>query len=168
MAIVYLILGSNLGDREKNLSDAVRQIDRIEGFEIIASSPLYLNPAVEMDPDAPDFINMAIKGEYKYRPQELLNAIEKIEKKLGRTGKGKTKPRTIDIDIALFDDEVIETKQLSVPHRKLTQRPFMIAPIIHLDPELIHPVTKERLASYLKEKAAREMIVYKEQIEIDV
>lgn len=168
MASVYLTLGSNLGDREKNLADAIHLILLIEGFELVASSPLYLNPAVDMDKDAPDFINMALKGEYKFRPLELLNALERIEKKLGRTGKGKTKPRTIDIDIALFDDEIIETKQLSIPHRKLTRRAFMLAPILHLDPDIIHPVTGEKLASYLKDKTAKKLIVYKEHIEIDV
>ncbi len=168
MATVYLVLGSNLGDREKNLADAVRMITLIEGFELIASSPLYLNPAVGMDQDAPDFINMALKGEYKFRPLELLNAVERIEIKLGRTGKGKIKPRTIDIDIALYDDEVVETAQLSIPHRKLTQRAFMLAPIIQLDSDIVHPVTKEKLAVYLKDRAAKKLIVYKEQIEIDV
>lgn len=164
---VYLCLGSNLGDREKNIGDALRQITYIDGFELIASSPLYLNPAVGMKPDAPDFINMAVKGDYKYRPTELLNAVEVIEKKLGRSGKGKVEPRTIDIDIALFGDEVIEQEGLSIPHRKLTQRAFMIAPIVQIDPDIVHPVTEEKLAGYLKKKASKQMMIYKESIEID-
>lgn len=164
---VYLILGSNLGDREKNLNEAYRGLLKIEGLEIVESSPLYLNPAVGMKKSAPDFINVAIEANYKYRPQELLNAIELIEKKMGRTGKGKIEPRTIDIDIALFGDEIIETEQLSIPHRRLTERAFMLGPILHLHPEAVHPVTKEPLASYLKDKDREKLIVFKEQIEVD-
>ncbi len=165
---IYLTLGSNLGDREKNIREALMQISCLEGFEMIASSPLYINQAVDMKTNAPDFLNMAVMGEYKYRPLELLNAIELIEKNLGRTGKGKTEPRPIDIDIALFGDEVIEQERLSVPHRKLTERIFMLMPIVDIDPEIVHPVTGDKLSGYIIKKDADKMIVYRERVELNV
>ncbi|RKX18066.1 MAG: 2-amino-4-hydroxy-6-hydroxymethyldihydropteridine diphosphokinase, partial [Candidatus Zixiibacteriota bacterium] len=106
---VYLSLGSNLGDRERNLLRAIETISAMEGFEVISHSPVYVNPAIEMEKDAPGFFNMVIKGEFAYRPAELLTNIENIEAKLGRTNKRECKPRTIDIDIILFGEEIIET-----------------------------------------------------------
>jgi 2-amino-4-hydroxy-6-hydroxymethyldihydropteridine diphosphokinase len=162
---IFLALGSNLGDRENNLLKAYEAIAAMEGFELLADSPLYLNPAAEMGATAPDFLNMVIKGEYIYRPLELLNEIEKIEKKLGRGGKGQKKPRPIDIDILLFGKEIIETERLSVPHRKLTERAFFLVPLLQIDPEAVHPVTKEKIATYLNEKDKGKLIIYKEHIE---
>ena len=104
---VYLSLGSNLGDREKNLLKAIENISTMEGFEVISYSPIYVNPAVEMDKDAPGFFNMIVKGEYSYRPAELLTNIEDIEAKMGRIEKGQCKPRPIDIDIILFGNEIV-------------------------------------------------------------
>ncbi len=161
---IYLAFGSNLGDREGNLCKACDMIASMEGFELVECSPVYINPAVEMAEPAPGFLNMAVKGDYIYRPLELLNNIELIEKKLGRTDKGQYKPRPIDIDILLFGNEIIETEQLSIPHRKLTTRAFYLVPLLQIEPQLVHPVTREKLATYLNEKDRAEMIMYKEKI----
>ncbi|MCP4705020.1 MAG: 2-amino-4-hydroxy-6-hydroxymethyldihydropteridine diphosphokinase [candidate division Zixibacteria bacterium] len=165
---VYLSLGSNLGDREKNLLKANEMISAMEGFEVIGHSPIYVNPAVEMDKDSPGFFNMIIKGEFAYRPNELLTNVEDIEIKLGRTNKGECKPRTIDIDIILFGDEVIETDKLSIPHRKMTMRAFVLKPMLQIDPEIIHPVTKEKLKIYCELCNCDELVLYKEPLEVHV
>lgn len=165
---VYLSLGSNLGDREKNLLKAIGKISTMEGFEIISNSPIYVNPAVEMQKDAPGFFNMIIKGEFAFRPAELLTGIEKIETKLGRTNKGENKPRTIDIDIILFGDEIVETDQLTIPHRKMTQRAFVLAPLLQIDPDITHPVTKEKIEIYLKDQDLENFVIFKELIEVNV
>ncbi len=159
---VYLSLGSNLGDREQNLIRACDMISYIEGLEIIEYSPLYISDAVEMEKNAPDFMNMVVKCEYIYRPQELLNNIEDIERKLGRIEKGNYKPRPIDIDILLFGDELIETKPLLIPHPKLTKRAFALIPLLEIDPDLVHPATGDKLVSYVDEKDVGELIMYKE------
>jgi len=159
---VYLSLGSNLGDREQNLIKACDMLSYIEGLEIIAHSPLYISDAVEMGDNAPDFMNMAIKCEFAYRAQELLNNIEEIEKKLGRTDKGNYKPRTIDIDILIFGNESINTEALTIPHKKLAERAFALVPLKDIDPELTHPVTGEILSSYIDKDEARELVMYKE------
>jgi 2-amino-4-hydroxy-6-hydroxymethyldihydropteridine diphosphokinase len=163
--IVFLALGSNLGDRENNLVKAYELLAAMEGFELLADSPLYLNPAVGMGEAAPDFLNMIVKGEYIYRPLELLNKVELIEKHLGRSGKGQKKPRPIDIDILLFGKEIIETDRLSIPHRKLTERAFFMVPLLQIDPEIVHPVTHEKISTYLNEKDKGKLIIYKEHIE---
>ncbi len=161
---VYLAFGSNLGDREGNLCKACEMVSDMEGFELIECSPIYINPAMEMAEPAPGFLNMVAKGEYIYRPLELLNQIELIEKKLGRTDKGGYKPRTIDIDILLFGKEAIENERLAVPHPKLTLRPFYLVPLLQIEPELVHPVTGEKLAACLKENDQAQMILYKDNL----
>lgn len=165
---VYLSLGSNLGDREQNLLRANKMISIMEGFEVISYSPIYVNPAIEMEKNAPGFFNMVVKGEFIFRPAELLTNIEDIETKLGRTNKGECKPRTIDIDIILFGDEIIETDLLSIPHRKMTQRAFVLKPLLQIDPEIIHPVTKEKIKTYLDDCDTEDLVLYKELIEVNV
>ncbi len=166
--VVYLSLGSNLGDREKNLFKANEMISAMEGFELICHSPIYVNPALEMDKDAPGFFNMIVKGQFIYRPAELLANVEDIEIKLGRTQKGECKPRTIDIDIVLFGDEVIESEKLSIPHPKMTERAFVLKPMLQIDPEVVHPVTKEKLKIYRKMCNCDELVLYREPIEVNV
>ncbi|MCX6829944.1 MAG: 2-amino-4-hydroxy-6-hydroxymethyldihydropteridine diphosphokinase [candidate division Zixibacteria bacterium] len=165
---IFLSLGSNLGDREGNLVKAAEMIAHLEGFEAVAFSPVYLSAAVEMAQPAPDFLNMVIKGDYIYSPLELLNNLERLEKKLGRTGKGNYQPRSIDIDLLLFGKEIIETERLSVPHRKMTERTFILAPLLQIEPDLIHPVTGKKMASYLDEEEKNQLIMYKESLTLHV
>jgi len=159
---VYLSLGSNLGDRENNLVKAVEAISVMEGFEAVACSSLYVSQPQEMDEKAPDFLNMALEGKYLYRPMELLGNLQQIEKKLGRADKGGLKPRTIDIDIVLFGNQIIEMKDLSIPHRKMLQREFVLAPLLEIDKNLIHPVTREKISVYYEEIKSKDLTLYKE------
>ena len=161
---VYLSFGSNLGDREANLIHALESVKRIEGLDYVSSSSVYISPAVDMPSSAPEFLDMVIKAEYGYRPQELLNALENIESKMGRTGKGKYLPRSIDIDILLFGDEKLATERLTIPHRKLTERPFILVPLLQLEPDLTHPDTGKALSSYLRDKDRKEILMYKESL----
>jgi 2-amino-4-hydroxy-6-hydroxymethyldihydropteridine diphosphokinase len=165
---VFLSLGSNLGDREQYLMSAIRMLSGIEGFELVEMSPIYINPAVDMKKDTPAFLNMAIEGRFVYRPLELLNAIESIEQKLGRTGKGQNLPRTIDIDIILFENESIDTDRLTIPHKKMTDRAFVILPLLQINPDLVQPVTGDRLDKYIKPEDAEKLILYKESMKINV
>jgi 2-amino-4-hydroxy-6-hydroxymethyldihydropteridine diphosphokinase len=161
-ATVYLSFGSNLGDRENNLCRACEMTRVLEGFELISCSPIYITPAVDMKGPSPDFLNMAVKGEYAFTPLELLSSLEAIERKLGRKEKGQYKPRSIDIDIILFGNEVIVSDRLTVPHKKIAERPFVLIPLLQIDPELVHPVTGEKLSSYLTEEMVNKAVLYKE------
>ena len=160
--IVYLSLGSNLGNRESYLMKACRLISDMEGFEAIAFSPIYVTQPMEMDKSAPSFLNMVIKGQFTYTPLELLNNIENIERNMGRKSKGDYQPRPIDIDILLFGDRAFTVERLCIPHKKMTKRPFVLVPLLQIDPDLVHPVTGKRLDSCLKRKDRESVIVYKE------
>jgi 2-amino-4-hydroxy-6-hydroxymethyldihydropteridine diphosphokinase len=160
--IVYLSLGSNLGNRESYLIKACQLISDMEGFETIACSSIYVTQPMEMDKSAPSFLNMVIKGQFIYTPLELLNNIENIERDMGRKTKGDYQPRPIDIDILLFGERAFTVDRLCIPHKKLTKRPFALVPLLQIEPDLVHPVTKKRFDSYLRKKDREDVIVYKE------
>ncbi len=159
---VYLSLGSNLGDRETNICRALRMISDMEGFEMIAQSAIYITEPIDMEDDTPQFMNMVVKGQFKYTPVELLSNLQKIETRLGRTEKGNYKPRAIDIDILLFGDNIIDTDRLTVPHKKMTERGFVLVPLLQIEPDIIHPATDERFDSYLTEEYRNSVILYKD------
>jgi 2-amino-4-hydroxy-6-hydroxymethyldihydropteridine diphosphokinase len=161
---VYLLLGSNVGNRERYLQAALDQLSGLEGLEITATSAIYVSEAREMAGENPSFLNQVIKGDYQYSANELLHALEQIEQSLGRTDKGGLKPRTIDCDILLFGDKVIDTPTLSVPHPRMTQRPFALVPLLEIDPQIIHPVTRRPLSEYLSARDQGTVILYKEHV----
>ena len=160
----YILIGSNLGDRYKNIVAAVAKLEAVPGLELIAQSGVYVSEAQDMEGENPSFMNQVVKADYQYLSSELLNVLELIEKNLGRTGKGKKEPRPMDLDILLFGDEIIETDTLSVPHRELLNRPFAMVPLLEIDPELVHPVTKRPVAEFLSEEGQSEIILYKDQV----
>lgn len=161
---VYLLLGSNLGDRERNLESARDQLANIEGLETTATSAIYVSEAREMVGENPSFMNQVIKGDYQYSGHELLHVLEQIELRLGRTAKGEMKPRTIDCDILLIGDKIIDTPTLKIPHPRLTQRPFALVPLLEIDPQLIHPVTRRRLAEYLSARDRAGVMLFKDHV----
>jgi len=162
--VVYLGVGSNLGDREANLEKACKMIEAMEGFEYIRCSPVYLTEAVDMEDDSPQFLNMVIKGEFRYTPLELLTNLENIEKKIGRKNKGNYQPRVIDIDILMFGEDVLKTDRLQIPHPRMTRRSFVLVPLLNIDPDLLHPHSGRRIDSYLKKKEIEKIIIYKENM----
>ena len=161
---VYLLLGSNLGDRKLFLEQARERMEAIEGLEIVAVSPVYITEAKEMPEYSPMFLNQVIKAEYAYTPNELLTALESIETDLGRTDKGAKLPRTIDIDILLFGERVIETDRLTVPHKKLLKRPFAMVPLLEIDRDIIHPGTRRPVADSLTKKGRKQVILYEDHV----
>lgn len=161
---IYILAGSNCGDRERNLQAALDRIEAIPGLEIVATSAVYISEAVEMEGEAPSFMNQVIKADYEFTPNELLSGLELIEKGLGRTGKGKKLPRSMDLDILLFGNQIIETERLSVPHRRLLERPFAMVPLLQIDPDLEHPVTKQPIADFLTEEGRETTLLYKDHV----
>ena len=161
---VYLLLGTNIGDRERNLTHAIEKLGALEGFEIVAVSAIYLTKPVGMKGEQPSFLNQVVKAEYRFRPLELLHALERIEIEMGRTDKGKLQPRVIDCDILLFGDLKIEKRELTIPHPRLLERLFAMIPLAEIDPHLLHPVTRRPIASYVKDRANSGVMLYKDHV----
>jgi 2-amino-4-hydroxy-6-hydroxymethyldihydropteridine diphosphokinase len=136
MATVYLALGSNLGDREKNLQEAR---ERIAAFvDITRVSSIYETEPVGVK-EQPWFLNQVLAGTTVFSPVDLLRRVKKIETEMGRTEGIRFGPRPIDIDI-LFYDRLIELSPiLTIPHPRLHERAFVLIPLAEIAPELIHP-----------------------------
>jgi|TARA_B100001093_G_scaffold173106_1_gene165980 2-amino-4-hydroxy-6-hydroxymethyldihydropteridine diphosphokinase len=126
--IAYLVLGSNLGNRSKNLLKAKTEINALYKTKILKESEIFKSPAYGPF-EQPFFFNLALEIETKFLPLALLENLQKIEKKLKREKDSHMKPRTIDIDIVFFDDETIETPLLKVPHYDWQNRDFFIYPL---------------------------------------
>jgi 2-amino-4-hydroxy-6-hydroxymethyldihydropteridine diphosphokinase len=140
--IVYLSLGSNQGDRVANLNEAVSRIDAFG--EVLAVSSFYETEPVEYTAQ-PWFLNCAVKFETEKMPKQLLAVILDLEQQMGRRRTQQKGPRTIDIDILLFGNSVIEAKDLIVPHPALHQRRFVLEPMAELAAETRHPVFKRTM-----------------------
>ena len=124
---VYLALGSNLGDREKNLDEAIKGISNISQVNIICISKIYNTKPVGYTVQN-DFLNMALALNVELKPLPLLEKLHEIENSLKRTRDIHWGPRTIDIDILLYGNEKIELPQLTVPHPRMLERAFVLIP----------------------------------------
>lgn len=149
--VVYIALGSNLGDRASYLAQAREQIAAITGVAVIAESSVYETPAAEMTADAPSFLNQVIQCRCSLTPEALLDKLEGIELAFGRKHeeKGKHFSRTIDLDILLFGDQIRNSDQLMIPHPNMLARPFVLVPLLELDRTIIHPITRRPIADSL-------------------
>jgi 2-amino-4-hydroxy-6-hydroxymethyldihydropteridine diphosphokinase len=135
----FLSLGSNLGHRQSLLNEALHRLETA-GVHVVHRSTIH-----ETEPqdylDQPRFLNMAVEVETDLTPQELLAAIQKIETEMGRQRTIPKGPRTIDIDILFYANQVIATPALEIPHPRLTERNFVLDPLQEIAPDLRHPVT---------------------------
>jgi len=137
--VVYLGLGSNIGDRYGYLADAIRRLEE-KGLELEAVSSAWETEPVGEILDQPDFLNAAIRVRSDLEPEELLDVLKAVEAELGReTGLPRHSPRVIDVDLLLMGDLEFESDRLKLPHRETTSRRFVLAPLLELDPELTLP-----------------------------
>lgn len=149
MYITYLLLGGNLGDRRKYIALAIAEIEAKIG-NITKRSSLY-ETASWGKHDQPDFFNQVIEVKTSLNPQELLSGILSIEAQLGRKRIEKWGSRIIDIDILLYQDQVINEPELIVPHPYLAFRRFCLMPLCEIAPEFIHPLLKKNIQELLIE-----------------
>jgi 2-amino-4-hydroxy-6-hydroxymethyldihydropteridine diphosphokinase len=161
---VFLSLGSNLGDRERNIKRACEMLAAMEGFEWITASSIYVTPPVDMEEGVPNFLNIVVKGQFDFTPMELLRNLEEMENKLGRESKGDKQPRTIDIDILLFGDKRFKNEYLTIPHPRMTKRAFVLVPLLQIEPDIVYPLTGKKLENYLNQKEADSLILYRETV----
>jgi len=147
MPDIFLLLGSNLGEREKHLRDAVNliysQIGPVDSFSS------YYETHAWGKTDQPDFINQALKLNSKISPTKLLEEILSIENNLGRTREEKWGSRIIDIDILFYGSEVLNIPNLIIPHKLLHQRRFALMPLYEIAPDFIHPVLNKSIKQIL-------------------
>lgn len=137
MHIIYLALGTNLGDRPGNLRAAVKAL--APDVEVRAESRVYETPPWGYV-DQPAFLNMAVEAETSLSPEELLGRLKQVEVEVGREPSFRYGPRRIDIDILFYDDLVLESGALTIPHPRLHERAFVLVPLMDLAPGLVHPV----------------------------
>jgi 2-amino-4-hydroxy-6-hydroxymethyldihydropteridine diphosphokinase len=149
MPIVYIGIGSNLGNRQENCLKALGLISAEAGSVTKRSSMHATRPwGAE---DQPEFINMAAELVTEAGPQELLETLRKIEKELGREETYRWGPRVIDLDILFYDDLVIDTPDLRIPHPLMHLREFVLRPLSEIAPDRIHPVLKKTVKELLSE-----------------
>ena len=137
---VLLGLGSNLGDREAYLRDAIGATGRLEGTRIVAMSHCYETEPLGLS-DQPAYMNLAAEIETVLGPLELLNALKQIERALGRENGARWGPRIIDIDIILCESVVLDTPELSIPHPEFRNRAFVLTPLAEIAGEATDPVS---------------------------
>ena len=146
MHIVFIGIGSNLGDSKKNCISSIKHIQEFANIRNVSS--LY-----ETEPigkvDQPDFINCVIEIETELDPYELLTRLQSIENKLGRVREQRWGARTIDLDIIFYDDLIIDTGGLKIPHPEAHNRRFVLEPLREIAPDLIHPEAKLNISEIL-------------------
>ena len=142
----FLGLGTNIGDRKKNLTQALTLLNDRPDLTILRTSQVY-----ETEPwgpvDQPKFLNMVAEIATSIPPSELLKRVKKLELDIGRKAGPRFGPRLIDIDILLLEDHVVDEPSLKIPHERLQERAFVLVPLAELAPESIHPVLGDTIAS---------------------
>jgi len=145
----YLLTGGNLGNRLNNLSDARKLIEQYCG-KIVQQSAIYKTAAWGFT-DQPDFYNQALEIQTELYPKQLMQTLLTIEGQMGRKREIKFGPRIIDIDILLFNDEIIQQPHLAIPHPRLHERRFALTPLAEIAPNIIHPVLNKTIQQLLLE-----------------
>ena len=159
MAIVYLSLGSNKGDRIGYVQQAASLLGADEGISIVRTSAFYESEPWNMNTKN-WFVNAVVEAKTKYSPQELLEVCQRIEKQLGRTTEEKNQyqDRTIDIDILFYNKDIINEENLIIPHKYVHLRAFTLVPMMELNSDFVHPVLHKNIVEMHNDLENPEMV----------
>ncbi len=155
--LVYLSLGSNRGDRAAHLRRALEELGR-EGVSIQRISTLYKTEPMDFTPQA-WFLNCAVEASTALMPMQLLKVVKSVERALGRRPGVSKGPRAIDIDILLYENVVVRTAALTIPHTRMAERRFVLVPLRELAPAARHPVNGKTVAEMLHDAPAAGQVV---------
>lgn len=155
MTLVYLGLGSNVGNKQDHIQKARNSLSRV--YDVKRTSPLYLTEPVG-NQDQEWFLNCVLELHTDVDPKKLLTSCKSIERKLGRTKTEKNGPRIIDIDILFYGDEIVQTKNLIIPHPLIQERLFVLQPMMDLNPGFTHPVLKKTIQQLYQEQPWAEIV----------
>ncbi len=149
MKKVFVGLGSNLGDRKKHIINAINRINACKGMSVVNKSGFYETKPVG-GPSQPDFINCVLELKTGNKPHKLLKEFKEIEFELGRRPGVRWGSRVIDIDILLYENEVVKVDDLKIPHENMHERFFVLEPLCEISPESRHPVLKKTIHELLE------------------
>ncbi len=145
---IFLGLGSNVGDRKKNIETAVKLLsERINDIKI---GKIYISKAVGYE-NQDNFFNTVISGKTELSAQELFSFVKDVERKVGRKYRFRWGPREIDIDILFFDDLIYKTENLQIPHPRIQERDFVLKPLADIEEDFVHPVFKKDVKTLLNQ-----------------
>jgi 2-amino-4-hydroxy-6-hydroxymethyldihydropteridine diphosphokinase len=153
LKLVYIALGSNLGDRAENLRLARLQIDAAD-MRVLRASSVYETAPRDVE-NQPWFLNQVIECETDLFPRQLLGRLQKIERAMGRKRTIAKGPRELDLDILLFGNAVVKAPELEIPHPRMMERRFVLEPLAELVPEKKHPGTRRTMREMLAEVAGQ-------------
>lgn len=144
---IFLCLGTNMGDRTRHLEDAIDSLP--PSVSDIQRSSIYETIPIGYT-EQKEFLNQVLKAETELSPFELLNHVKIIETKMGRTPTFRFGPRPIDVDILFYDDLVLDTPKLTIPHPRMPDRAFALVPMVEIAPDWIHPVFQKTVHEMLE------------------
>jgi 2-amino-4-hydroxy-6-hydroxymethyldihydropteridine diphosphokinase len=146
---VFVGIGSNLGDRERNIRRAVDEVASLPFTKLITVSSLYDSEPVG-DVEQANFVNAVAQIETELQPRRLLWNLMLIEKRMGRVRTIRWGPRPIDLDVIIYGKSIIQEEGLSIPHPEMDKRAFVLIPLLEIDPDLVHPRSREPLRKLLR------------------
>lgn len=144
--IAYLGLGSNIGDKNKNITRALCLINAFPGIQVLQLSRLYRTRPMYVE-NQPGFLNGVVKIRTRLSCAQLLRMVKIVERKLGRRKRFRYGPREIDIDILLYGKSHVNKPSLTVPHKRMHERSFVLQPLLEVSPGAVHPVLRRRFSS---------------------
>ena len=144
-----IALGSNLGNSEQTIDTALTRLDQIDGMEVVARSHLYKTAPV--GPPQPDYINACAIVRTHFSPEQVLKVLLTTEASFGRIRRERWGPRTLDLDLLLYADLVLDTPTLTLPHPRMHERAFVLVPLEEIAPDWQHPVRQQSVRELLEQ-----------------